>query len=215
MFTASLTTEIMNARKQASTDMADKDVAVLNDRLHDISVVADHGGIVRNGNITHTMHGINQMVDLLKNHMVDGFLLDRNTYYHFSDRSKEAQYKSITRKMRSMGMVKEEKRHSGQELSCGIMVKSKEDYIYFKGYFDNNRLDIRTCNAVSMNTKGINLKRISTLFSGRTELFEKLLIVCVGVLALVVIAGIAFEGRRYYIKVKTVEESEKSLKYNR
>ena len=63
-----------------------KKVGVLQGRLHDIAVVAQHGGILHPGNIRHTMRGIHQLLIMLENKSISGFLIDRNTYYHFSHR---------------------------------------------------------------------------------------------------------------------------------
>lgn len=201
-FTASLTSEIIQARTPASTEMAGKDIAVLKGRLHDIAVVADHGGILHIGKIGHTMRGINDMINRLDNGTVDGFLTDRNTYYHFSDRIKEPKYAYIKHKIDELNIVKTEKFH-GQDLSCGMLVREMSDYEYFKGYFDNNRIDIRTCNSVSLNTKGVKLERDSSLFNSDNELFGTLVGYCVAVLVVTVVIGVVLEGRRYYVKVKT------------
>ena len=49
MLTATVTTEIINANSPASTDMLGKEVGVLKDRIHDMSVVAHNGGVLQVG----------------------------------------------------------------------------------------------------------------------------------------------------------------------
>ena len=63
-----------------------KKVGVLQGRLHDIAVVAQHGGILKPGSIRHTMWGIDELLTMLQDNTISGFLIDRNTYYHFSHR---------------------------------------------------------------------------------------------------------------------------------
>ena len=70
--------------------------------MHDIAVVADHGGALKVGSIGHTIKGINEMLSMLKNQSVDGFLMDRNTYYHFSDRIKEPKYYYIEERVKKV-----------------------------------------------------------------------------------------------------------------
>ena len=79
-----------------------KDVAVMKGRMHDISVVADHGGALKVGTIGHTIKGINEMISMLENKSVHGFLMDRNTYYHFSDRIKEPKYQFIAERIKKV-----------------------------------------------------------------------------------------------------------------
>ena len=50
MYTATLTSEILSAQTPSDTAMLGRHVAVLKDRLHDISCVASHGGIIQSGN---------------------------------------------------------------------------------------------------------------------------------------------------------------------
>ena len=66
-------------------------------RLHDIALVAQHGGILHQGSIDHTLTGIDELIDMLKNGTIDGFLLDRNSFYYFSKRTKEQKYRFVFR----------------------------------------------------------------------------------------------------------------------
>ena len=45
------------------------------------------------------MRGIEQLLSMLVNKTVQGFLVDRNTYYHFTNRVKEEKYKHIAKRM--------------------------------------------------------------------------------------------------------------------
>ena len=47
--------EILSAHQHADTDMLGRDVAVLKNRLHDTWCVASHGGVVRSGDVHHTV----------------------------------------------------------------------------------------------------------------------------------------------------------------
>ena len=49
IFTATITSEFIDARRPANTDMVGRPVGVLKGRTHDIAVVGEHGGILKIG----------------------------------------------------------------------------------------------------------------------------------------------------------------------
>ena len=52
------------------------------------------------GDVHHTVRGIDQLITMVTNGSVQGFLIDRNTYYHFSKRIEAApKYSHIKTKM--------------------------------------------------------------------------------------------------------------------
>ena len=161
------------------------------------------------GTIGHTMRGIDEMIDLLVKGNVSGFVVDRNTHYHFTNRVKEPKYKYIDEKLKNIDMVRTEKKHAQETLSCGMLIKNLEDYNYFKAYFDNNRLDIRSCNSMRMNTRDREDNEPANMFSSDSEIFETVLIWSLVIVGVMVLTGLAVEGRRYYVRVRTDDKSDK------
>jgi len=200
MFTATLTSEIINARAPANTEMAGKDIAVMKGRSHDIQIVADQGGVLRIGTIGHTMRGIEELIDLLENKTVQGFLIDRNTHYHFNNRIEEGKYKYIGDRIKHIDMVRTEKVHTMETLSCGMLIRNLQDYNFFKAYFDNNRLDIRSCNSMRLNTKDKAELKPSNMFGSDSEIFTTVLIYSVSIVGAMMVVGLVVEGKRYYFQ---------------
>ena len=204
MFTATLTSEIISARAPANTDVAGNDVAVMKGRAHDIQIVAEKGAVIHMGTIGRTMKGIDEMINLLQNGTVSGFIVDRNTHYHVTQRiNNSKKYKHIKEKLEKMDMVRTEKQHDQQTLSCGMLIRNLEDYKYFKSYFDNNRLDIRSCNSMRMNRRVSDENKPGNMFSSDSEVFETVLIGSLCIVGVMIVVGIAVEGRLYYMRVNT------------
>merc|ERR1719427_1161617 len=200
MYTATLTNVIMEARAPADTDMAGKNVAVMIGRAHDIQLVSDKGGVVHIGTIKHTMWGMNELLSLLENKTVQGFLVDRNTHYHFNNRIKEGKYAYIGERIKHMDMVRTEKVHTMETLSCGMLIRNLQDYNFFKAYFDNNRLDIRSCNSMRLNTKDKAEVKPSNMFGSDSEIFTTVLIYSVSIVGAMMVMGLVVEGKRYYFQ---------------
>ena len=133
MFTATLTSEIISARAPANTDVAGNDVAVMKGRAHDIQIVAEKGAVIHMGTIGRTMKGIDEMINLLQNGTVSGFIVDRNTHYHVTQRiNNSKKYKHIKEKLEKMDMVRTEKQHDQQTLSCGMLIRNLNALISHK-----------------------------------------------------------------------------------
>ena len=97
-------------------------------------------------------------------------------------------------------MIAVEKEHTRGSLSCGMMLKSLDDYHYFKAYFDNHHTDIMSCNTLRMNTKETAISEHEDIFVAEGELFENVLYYSVLVLGVVVACGLLLEGRRFYFR---------------
>ena len=207
MFTATLTTEIINARTPANTDLAGNDSAVMKSRKHDIQIVSEKGGVIRMGTIGHTMRGIDEMINLLHNLTVGGFVVDRNTHYHFVNRvNTSKKYKYIKDKLAKMDMVRTEEKHAIKTLSCGMLIRNLDDYNFFKAYFYNNRLDIRSCNAMRMNRRNMDGEEPDNMFSSDSEVFETVFNYSMLMVGVMILIGILVEVRRYLIRRKITEE---------
>lgn len=210
IFTASLITEIIQA-KEVDTEINGKKIGVLKYRLHDISIVSDHGGVLYQTSIYKTMRGINELLILLQNRSIDGFLLDRNTFYHFNLFSKEKKkHKYIADRYRDLNLLKTEK-FPMEKLQCGVLVKSKSDYEYFKSFFVDYRIHHEACNSLRMNSKRKVVKKTLDLFTADSNLFEKFLHYSLAILGVLVVFGFCFEVRRYCKVRRNKEISSKGL----
>ena len=187
----------------SDTAMLGRNVAVLKDRLHDISCVAHHGGIIKSGTIDHTIRGINELITMVESKSADGYLIDRNTYYHFAQRMKAPKYAYIARRLPKIReeMIRTEKCNQDDELMDGMIFRNFEDYKFFKSYFENNRMFIRSCNSLRMNTKEKEINVPSNLFATEGGFFQYVLYYSLAMLGVMVCAGIFFEGKRYYTRL--------------
>ena len=197
VFTGTLTSEIINANQPQNTDLSGKKVGTLRYRIHDIALVAQHGGILYQGSIDNTLKGIGELIDMLENKTIDGFVLDRNTYYYYSKRAEKPKNIGMTLKMRSLGVLKTVKTHREEGFSCGIMFKHFDDYNFFKSYFQNNHMYLQSCNSLRMNTEK-QFTPQSNLFGTDDGMMESVLYYSLGVLGFGVLVGALFEGRKYY-----------------
>ena len=196
VFTGTLTSEIINANQPQDTDLSGKKVGTLRYRLHDIALVAQHGGILYQGRIDKTLKGIGELIEMLENKTIDGFILDRNTYYYYYKRAEEARNIRMTLKMRSLGVLKTVKTHKEKGFTCGIMFKYVDDYNFFKSYFQNNHMYLQSCNSLRMNTEK-QFTPQSNLFATGDGVTESVLYYSLGVLGVGLLVGALFEGRKY------------------
>ena len=113
---------------------------------------------------------------------------------------KAPKYDYIARRMPKVReeMIRTEKCHHEGQLMCGMMFRNIEDYQFFKSYFENNRLFIRSCNSLRMNTKETEMNSASNLFATEGGFFKYILYYSLAMLGVMICAGIFFEGKRYY-----------------
>ena len=200
VFTASLTTALLNARAMTDSQMAGKEVGVLKHRLEDITMVVQHGGILREVEYNKTVNGIIELIKRLESNVIQGFLLNKNTYEYFSQILKKKKYKKLKDGLRNINIVKTEKLFRGESLSFGMLVKNIEDYKYFVKYFINNRLQLEACNAIKSNYERAEFE-LDNSFSSGAGLIYVFIYCLVGVLVVIISFGIIYEvSRRYDVR---------------
>ena len=84
-----------------------------------------------------------------------------------------------------------------------MMFRNLADYRFFKSYFENNRLFIRSCNSLRMNTKETEMNSASNLFATEGGFFKYILYYSLAMLGVMLCAGLFFEGKRYYARLRT------------
>jgi len=200
LFTATLTTKVILAHAPSNPDITGKQVAVLKGRLHDMEAVAHYGGMVRIGSIFHTMLGIDEMIDMIENKTVTGFLIDKNTGHHFTSRIKESKYQHIETKMKRIGLIRMGKDVEDHRFSCGFMIREREDYELFKSYIDNNNLALHSCNLARMNVRESMQDPGNYMFDPNGSLLLSVLCYCVLVFLVIVCAGMLMEARKHFFQ---------------
>ena len=193
ILTASLTNEVITARSSPDPDMVGKRVGIMQHRIHDSTLVAQHGGIIHSVNIYKTSDGIRKLTEMLLSNKIDGFVINRNTYYFFTRKMKK---KNERGKLENV--IKTEK-FTKEKLSSGILIKTEAQYKYFKRYFENNRLQLDACNELRLNHQRTEEDQNTSLFSTDGILFTTCVYYSLGVLGLIFCFGLCYEARRYYI----------------
>ena len=160
------------------------------------------------GSVGHTMRGINQLITMVENRTAHGFLIDRNTFHYFNNRLKEEKYKHIANRIQKLGLTMTEKYHGDDNLKCGMLVRDFKVYKYFKGYFDNNRLVMHSCNDIRMNTRKDGSDDGHNFISAESNLFKTVMTYILVILGLVVLIGIVIEIMRCRLKKKKSVSSE-------
>lgn len=196
---AALTTELINFRSLQNTEMDGKRVGVLKHRLHDAIIVSQHGGIVHTATKDKTVFAIAELIKSMQHNDIDGFLLNRNTFYYFNRRLKAEKYKSVADSVSDVDILRTEKVLKGEKLSCGMLMKNSTDFHYFAKYFKYNKLQVESCNTMRMNYKKTDHKEVEVnLFAVKGGPFISFLSFTLIVLAFAVCFGVSFEIRRYY-----------------
>ena len=197
IFTANLTTEIINARLPTDAHVAGKTVGVLKDRLGDATMVVRNGGIIHEIDYTETIQGVIELIDKLHNKDIQGFLFNKDTYEYFYESLAKKKYRKIREKIRGMNIVKTEKFFRGETFSFGMLVNNVTVYQYFAKYFDNNRLQLQACNSVHSNYKNGEFHMYES-FSSDSDLFYSFLYYSLGILGVIACFGVIYEMRRRY-----------------
>ena len=133
-------------------------VGSLKDRLFDSIVITQHEGRMREFPFNDTVLGIMDMIQALQDKHIDGFLLNRPTYYYFS-RVLEQYYPEMAAKVSQVKLTRTEKFFRGNRLVAGMGVKDSNVYNFFKSYFESNWLQIQGCYASELNSKHRKIER--------------------------------------------------------
>lgn len=198
IFTATLTTEIINAQSLAHDhSMAGEKVGCLNYRANDAIIIAQQGGVVHTIEYNDTVNGIGELIDLLQKKVIHGFLVNKQMYYYFLKSIVKAKYKRQAERSEKVQMIQQEMMYQGDQLAYGMLIKQKHDYDYFRTYFENNWLHLQTCHQVQNNRKFSLMPRVETsLFSPESGLFLPFLYYSLGILGLISCFGVIYEMRR-------------------
>ena len=148
IFVSNMTGNIMDMKHPHDPDLKGARVGVPEDTLFCSLIIAQHGGISHEVKSNDTVLTIIHLINKLKEKRIDGFLVNRATYYYFSRKIREntsnskyhSKYKVDTEELR-----RTEEHFKGDELVAGVLVNNPDDYEFFKSYYDSNWVQIQTC----------------------------------------------------------------------
>ena len=206
IFTASLTSDIIDVRSTANPTIRGKLIGALKYRLHDSTLIAQHEGILRAIEFNNTVVGVVQLIKQLQRRHIDGFLISRATYYYYIRVIKEnIKYKEYKESIANVQMIRTEKFYLGNKLVAGMLIKNREVYEYFKTYFEYNWLQIQGCYAYNLNYK--DKKFNNDMYSPYEGLFYPFLYGSLGILGVIICSGVLYETRNYFVKRRTIKST--------
>lgn len=197
LLTASLTTEIINIHSPPKPQMTGRIVGALQRRLHDVTMIAQNGGILHEISDDNTILGVFELIKKLQRKSLDGFLINKSTYYYFSRKVHNAKYKDIVSTIGHLHMIRTELFFQKGILTYGMLVKDHGDYKYFKQYFETNWLQIQAYDSLILNVKDGNDEY--NFRSKETDLFDpylSFLYYALGILGVIICFGGFYELRR-------------------
>ena len=198
IFTASLTTEIIKNISPVGNKIAGKVVGCLNYRLNDAALIAQHGGIVHTIEYNDTTVGIGELMLLLKDEVINGFIINRQIYYDFIRNIKKPIYTKQA-VISQISMCQIEVHPQQDRLAYGMLVKNHHDYQYFRTFFENNWLHLQACQNIKNNHKMTSMPNYGMdFFALKGGLLTSFLHLLIGILCAIFCFGLIYELRRHY-----------------
>lgn len=155
VFTAEVTSVVIEKKTAPIFDMTGSTIGVLDNRLYDVTAVARAGGHVHVINQTDTIQGMTLLLKLLlskerNGNEIDGFLVDKFTYYYYWEWSNKPG-NEIGREL-LYRTIRTDKSTKTKEFYYGILVKRLEDLEHLKHYFKMNWFQVETCLTLQINS---------------------------------------------------------------
>ena len=128
------------------------------------------------------------------------------TYQSFSHKLKDdPKYLKLAKTVEDIHVVRTELDYKGEKVVTGMLVKEREDYEFFKRYFDNNWLQIQACNSFDLNSKDETIEyNEPSHFEG---LFYPFFYGTLMILAMLLVFGVVYEVfRRRWDKIHDLRE---------
>ena len=141
-------------------------------------------------------------VKQLKRKVIAGFLINKSTYHYVSRViNNNIKYKAYKTSIRNIHMLRTEISFLEDKLVTGMLVKSREDYLFFKTYFEYNWLQIQGCYSSILNSKD-NVSFQTDFFSPIEGLFYPFLYRLLGVLCMITCFGMFSQIWKYIVRRK-------------
>lgn len=213
IFTASLTSEVLSTQQKSKIQISGKTVGVLKNRLDDISIVAENGGIIKEIDYNKTVLGITEMFEKLENKEIDGFLFSKDTHnYFFKSIIMKEKYSAIREKVRNMNILKNELPLRDSSSSSGLLIKHSRDYHYFSKYIVNNRFQLQSCASVRSNSKD-KLYEEYFGFTADNDVFFLFLTYSLGILGFFFLCGLIYEFKNNCNTLEGIESKKRLRDY--
>ena len=194
IFVGILASEIMDLKTDRAPEVKGVKVGVLENRIFESYIIAQHGGILQEMEFNNTVQGIFDLIEELKNKRIGGFLVTRPTYYYYS-RVIVEEPKYATKAPSDVELKKTELHFREEHLVAGILVKQHDDYSFFKTYFESNWASIQACQHYNLNSKEMK-------FSTTTVRPMKALFIPFFTGSIIFVGGVLGFGLLYEIKRK-------------
>lgn len=159
LLTGLLTNAIMNVDKPADKELRNAKVGVLKFRLHDATLVEMEDGIVVESDGVNFYDDLISLLSKLRAEKVDGFILDKLTYWTVISEIipyfKKNNY-TIKQSSKDSNVIKENsrfflnnvttavKKYKGEKQSYGVLTRNKAVYTYFRDVMADNSFVIQT-----------------------------------------------------------------------
>ena len=181
---------------QQAPSLNGKLVGGMKHHIQDAIIVAQHGGIMHDITVDDDVEGVMELMKQLKEGTVQGLVVNRLTYQRFYQAItlKGGRYEYMAQTVKDIHMVRHELEYRGEKVVSGMLVKRRDDYEFFRRYFDNNWLHIEACNSFDLNYKDVRIE--STEPSHFEGLFYPFFYGTVIILGIILIFGFVYEFHR-------------------
>lgn len=193
-----LSSEITKTNSPAPPKMVGSKVGAIRHRLYEAIIVAKNGGILVDIEKENITEGVHELIHMLINRRIDGFVLDRYAllllYIHSERIGSDNHVKFL--KTRT---ILTEMSYNRDAYSYGILVKNYDDFVFLSEFIFDNKDVINTCNDLWINNRSSVMTFLSLknqLFSTSGEIFWPTITVIGTIIAVIILYGVFFEFRR-------------------
>lgn len=205
LFTATLTGKIITGLSSEDMEMQGKKIGWLKPRLFEAKMIANNGGRIYPVDGYDYVEGIKELISMLGNNTIHGLVLNKNMYNLFkssfsSNKSDPIYDERIASIFLKQTLIRELS-NTGEKLSYGLLVKSSLNNIYFRRYFTDNKLQVKSCNMFRLDSNPIGQSKDINLFTLEAGLFWPSFGVCLGALACIAGFGGFYESLRLQLRL--------------
>lgn len=151
LVTAILSSEFNKINTSVPPTMLGKYIGAIRYRLYEATHVAQNGGILVDVHTDTLFDGIHELIEMLRNETVDGFVLDKYTLLLFHQ-----EMQTVDPYKKDVIFLKTKTRRTevfnqNEKYSYGILVKDRIDYVFLAGFVKDNKIVLDTCNRLLIN----------------------------------------------------------------